>query len=66
MKVKLSQRYVEKVVAQLNEILDKNYIYGKEYNKQVIKQLIIENLSKNAACELIEEIEQTSIAEFRD
>lgn len=66
MKVRLSQRYVEKVVSQLNEILDKNYIYGKEYNKQILKQLIIENLTKNGVCELIEELEKTPIADFRD
>lgn len=65
-KVKLSSNYIKLVVKQLNQVLDNNRIYGQEWNKQVIKELILDNLTKDTSIELIEELNKTSISEWND
>ena len=64
--VKLADRKVKQVVNELNQVLDKNYIYGQEWNKQTIKELILQNLTKNTTLELMEELEKTPISEWND
>lgn len=64
MKVKLNERKVKLVVKQLNEVLDYNKIFGREFNKQIIKELIIQNLTKDGAIELIKELENTPISKW--
>ena len=65
-KVKLHPGKVEMVVSQLNQILDNERIFGQEWNKQVIKELILQNLTKNTSIELIEELNETPISSWQD
>ena len=64
--VKLDERKVKMCVTDLNKVLDEHKIFGKTFNKQVIKQLILENLSKKATIELIKELEETPISDWND
>lgn len=66
MKVRLAERMIKIVVKQLNDVLDENNILGQEFNKQVIKELILQNLTRNTTIELMKEIEETPICEFND
>lgn len=65
-KIKLAERKVKLIVKELNKVLDNNYVYGQEWNKQVIKELILDNLTKDTAIELIDELEKTTISEWND
>ncbi len=64
--VKLADREVKRVVAELNKVLDDNKIIGAEFNKQVILELILQNLSKNQSIDLIKRIEETPISQWND
>ena len=64
--VKLSERKVMLVLKQLNKVLDDNGIFGQEWNKEVIKALIIDNLTLNKTTELIKELEEMPISDWND
>lgn len=64
--VKLADREVKRVVTELNKVLDDNKIIGAEFNKQVILELILQNLSKNQSIDLIKRIEETPISQWND
>lgn len=64
--VRLAPQKVSVVVNKLNKVLDEERIFGQEWNKQVIKDLIISNLSKNTTLELIKELEQMPISDWND
>ena len=64
--VKLSERKVMLVLKQLNKVLDDNGIFGQEWNKEVIKALIIDNLTLNKTTELIKELEDMPISDWND
>lgn len=65
-KVKLNPRYIKLCIKDLNEVLDEHRIFGQEWNKQVIKELILDNLTKDTAIQLIDELNNTSISEWND
>lgn len=65
-KVGLNPRKVKLTVSRLNQVLDEERIYGQEWNKQVIKELILENLTKNTTIDLIKELEELPISEWND
>lgn len=65
-KVRLSERYVKLVVKNLNDVLDEYRVFGQEWNRQVIKELILQNLTKDEALKLIKELENTKISEWND
>lgn len=64
--VKLADREVKRVVTELNKVLDDNNIIGAEFNKQVILELILQNLSKTQSIDLIKRIEETPISQWND
>lgn len=66
MKVQLSDRKVMQVVKDLNKVLDDNQVIGQEWNKQVIKELIKQNLFRKTTIELIEELNKMPISEWND
>ena len=65
-KVGLNPRKVKLTVSRLNQVLDDERIYGQEWNKKVIKELILENLTKDTTCDLIKELEELPISDFND
>lgn len=66
MKVQLSDRKVMQVVKELNKVLDDNQVIGQEWNKQVIKELIKQNLFRKTTIELIDELNKMPISEWND
>lgn len=64
--VKLADRQIELVVKDLNKVLDEHKIYGAEFNKQVLLELIKDNLSRTQTLDLIKRIEETPISEWND
>ena len=65
-KIKLAPRKVKLCVQDINKVLDEHRIYGQEWNKQVIKELILDNLTKDTTIELMKELEETPISEWND
>ena len=65
-KIVLSDRKIKMVVKDINKVLDEHRIYGPEWNIEVLKELIIDNLSRNNAIELIKRLEETKISEWND
>ena len=65
-KVKLADRQVKLVVKDLNKVLDEHRVFGQEWNKQVIKELILQNLSKDTAIKLIDELNELPISDWND
>lgn len=66
LEVGLAPRKVKLTVSRLNQVLDDERIYGQEWNKQVIKELILENLTKDTTIDLIKELEELPISEWND
>lgn len=66
MKVKLAARKIELVVKELNSVLDKYNIFGQEWNKEVLKELILQNLTKDTTTKLMEELDKTPISDWND
>ena len=64
--VKLADRKIEQVKQQINQVLDNNYIYGQEWNKEIIKAVILDNLTKDTTIKLIEELNQLPISSWND
>lgn len=64
--IRLAERKIKMVVDRLNEVLDDEQIYGSEFNKEVILELIIQNLSKDQSLDLIKRIEETPISKWND
>lgn len=62
--IKLGNRKKFMVVKELNEVLDNNEIFSKNWTKEVIIQLIISNFTKDETIKLIEEIESIPISEW--
>ena len=65
-KVRLSPNYRRCVVKELNRVLDEFRIYGPEWNKEIIIDLIVDNLSRNETIDLIDRIEKKPISEWND
>lgn len=65
-KVKLADRKIKMVVKDLNKVLDQHQIFGAEFNMEVIKALILDNLTVNQTTELMKRIDETPISEWRD
>lgn len=65
-KVRLSPQYRKLVIREINKVLDDYRIYGEEWNIEIFIDLIKDNLSRNAAIELIKRLEQTFISEWND
>ncbi len=65
-KIKLADRQVKLVVKDLNKVLDEHRVFGQEWNKQVIKELILQNLSKDTAIKLIDELNELPISDWND
>ena len=66
MKVKLSERKVDLVVNQLNEILDNNEIFGKEFTIQILIKFIQQNLYRKHTLELIKRLEESPISDWNE
>jgi hypothetical protein len=64
--VRLAPQKVSVVVNKLNKVLDEERVFGQELNKQVIKELIVSNLTRNTTIKLIEELEQMPISDWND
>lgn len=64
--VTLSDRKVRLVVNELNKVLDSEKIIGQTFNKQVIKALILDNLTRNTTISLMEELNNLPISEWGD
>lgn len=57
--IKLSERKIDFVVNQLNKVLDEEGIIGAEWNRQVLKAFIIDNIySTENLTKLIDELKQ--------
>lgn len=66
MKVKLSNMKIQATVQKLNKILDEENILSQEWNKDIIKELILQNLTKNTSLTLIKELEELPISCWND
>ena len=64
--MRLADRKIRLVVNRLNKVLDEERIYGQEFNKEIIKALILDNLTKKKTCELIDELNNTPISDWND
>lgn len=65
-KITLAERKIKLVLARLNNVLNEERIYGQEFNKQIIKALIIDNLTKNTTLDLMKELEEMPISQWND
>ena len=65
-KIKLADRQVKLVVQDLNRVLDEHRVYGQEWNKQVIKELILQNLTRDTSIKLIDELSKLPISDWND
>ena len=64
--VKLADREVKLVVQEINKVLDEHKIIGAEFNKEILLELIKDNLSRTQTLDLIKRIEETPISEWND
>ena len=65
-KVKMSDRHIALVVNEINKVLDEYVVFGQEWNKNVIKYLILSNLTKKTTLKLMEELNKLPISEWND
>ena len=64
--VKLADRKIKLVVKDLNKVLDSHKVFGQEWNKQVIKELILQNLTLNTTTQLMKELDELPISDWND
>lgn len=64
--VKLADRKIKLVIKDLNKVLDEHNIIGAEFNKEILLELIKDNLSRTQTLDLIKRIEETPISEWND
>lgn len=64
--VKLADRKIKLVIKDLSKVLDEHKIIGAEFNKEILLELIKDNLSRTQTLDLIKRIEETPISEWND
>lgn len=64
--IKLSPRKIKITTQHLNEVLDEERIFGQEHSKEIIKELIVQNLTRKTSMQLFEELSSMPINEWQD
>ena len=65
-KINLSPRKIKITVQHLNEVLDEERIFGQAHAKEVIKELIVQSLTKDTSMQLFNELASMPFSEWQD